>query len=80
MRGGQGGVKLWGRGGGTGGKKKKKSDTYFLLEKERKKQNEEDTVVKSPLSGVLFSLMKSNHFPHNITVTVFSVPPDSRRG
>ena len=36
MRGGQGGVKLWGRGGGTGGKKKKKSDTYFLLEKERK--------------------------------------------
>ena len=26
-------------------------------------------------SGVLFSLMKSNHFPHNITVTVCSLPP-----
>ena len=53
---------------------------YNILEKKRKRQNEEDTVVKSPLSGVLFSLMKSNHFPHNITVTVFSVPLDSRRG
>ena len=28
--------------------------------------------------GVLFSLMKSNHFPHNITVTVFSLPPTAQ--
>ena len=32
----------------------------------------------SPL--VLFSLMKSNHFPQNITVTVFYTSPHSRQG
>ena len=57
-------------------------ENEFKSFEEGESRSEEDRygyeIPGSPL--VLFSLMKSNHFPQNITVTVFHTSPDSRQG
>ena len=48
-----------------------------------KGESKSDEVYGYEIPGsptVVFSVMKSNNFPHNITVTVIYTSPDSRKG